>query len=387
MQVSACLEMGDQGTTGTGFYNFADSAEYMFTGSPVVTLVRLGDTMAYHNAFMGLPDRTRDENKSFRALGPMTVSRNALITVGDSTYNADRVSGRASSTDTTIEMNYEMVYPKAAHLSKGFFWKFKTRSLTGGSITGVHYGVIADLDINPSAGENAGAGSDPKGYIAAVGGESDTAGNFTPNTKYMALFHLPQGTGCDRAGARAAQVLANDDFVVPDAAYDTDSLYDLFKDFGVLGSWGTNIHESDTVRTFGDVSAMLVTANNQTISATDTTRWGYGVATSDVSLADLEATIEALRAIAHAPCQVQCAIVVNGDMNNSGTVTSADIITLVNFVFKGAAAPLPCVAAGDVNCSGTVTSADIITLVNFVFKGLGSPCNICAGSALAASCN
>jgi hypothetical protein len=279
-----------------------------------------------------------------------------------------------------------MVYPKPAHLSKGFVWKFKMRSLTGAPITGVHYGAVADLDVNPSAGENIGAGNDPEGYIAAVGGQSDSLGGFTPNTKYMAIFHLPQGASCDRNGARAAQMLANPNYTYPLGAYSTDSLYKLFKDFGGLGTWGTNIH-IDTGQNYDDVSAMLVTAHNQTVSNTDTTRWGYGVATSEIGVADLEATIEALRAIAHAPCQISCLISLNGDQNNSNTVTSADIITLVGYVFKGGAAPLPCVAAGDVNCSGTVTSADIITLVGYVFKGGAPPCDICAGSPMAASCN
>ena len=72
-------------------------------------------------------------------------------------------------------------------------------------------------------------------------------------------------------------------------------------------------------------------------------------------------------------------------MNLSGTITSADIIGLVNFVFKGGDPPLPCVAAGDVNCGGTVTSADIIALVNYVFKGGLAPCDACT-SPLAAAC-
>ena len=136
-----------------------------------------------------------------------------------------------------------------------------------------------------------------------------------------------------------------------------------------------------------DLSAMMVTNYNATLSPTDTTRWAVGVAVSYLGQTDLEATIEALRAATHAPCQIACLITLNGDVNLSNTVTSADIITLVNYVFKGGADPKPCKAAGDVNCSGTVTSADIITLVNFVFKGGNAPCDICALSPLAASCN
>jgi hypothetical protein len=80
-----------------------------------------------------------------------------------------------------------------------------------------------------------------------------------------------------------------------------------------------------------------------------------------------------------------CPIVVSGDLNLSTTVTSADIIVAVNFVFKGGPTPLPCAANGDVNCNGAVTSADIIVLVNFVFKGGPPPCNTCT-SPLAAGC-
>lgn len=73
-----------------------------------------------------------------------------------------------------------------------------------------------------------------------------------------------------------------------------------------------------------------------------------------------------------------CPIALTGDMNLSGTITSADIIGLVNFVFKGGDAPGPCAAAGDVNCTATITSADIIYLVNHVFKGGDPPCDVCA---------
>jgi hypothetical protein len=79
-------------------------------------------------------------------------------------------------------------------------------------------------------------------------------------------------------------------------------------------------------------------------------------------------------------------ILLTGDANLSGTLTSADIILLVNYCFKGGAAPLPCAAAGDCNCNGSVTSADIILLVNHVFKGGAAPCNVCSAPGLGWSC-
>ncbi|EQB63248.1 MAG: blue (type 1) copper protein [candidate division Zixibacteria bacterium RBG-1] len=58
-----------------------------------------------------------------------------------------------------------------------------------------------------------------------------------------------------------------------------------------------------------------------------------------------------------------------GDANGNGTINLADIIYLVNFVFKGGPIPNP-LCVGDANNSGgNPNLADIIFLVNFVFKG------------------
>lgn len=80
-----------------------------------------------------------------------------------------------------------------------------------------------------------------------------------------------------------------------------------------------------------------------------------------------------------------CPITLTGDVDTSGTITAADIIYMVNYVFKAGEAPRPCVASADVDCSGAVTSADIIRLVNYVFKGGLAPCNACT-SPLASGC-
>jgi hypothetical protein len=378
MQVSSCLEMGDVGTTGTGFFNEADSSEWMYSGSPVITRVTAGgDTVAYHNAFMNLADRTRAQNKSFRAQSPFNVSRDSTVTVGDSTYTADVAFGTTSTTDTTLSIAYEMVFPKSPSNNRGAYWKFAMTSSTGAPVSGVTYGVAADIDLGPGAGENAGAGNMSGGWIAGQGGETDTAGTFIPNTNYMAIAYLPPPGGCNPTDASAAQVLANPNYVHPENAYNTDSLHALFTGFGVLGSWGANIH-IDTGQVFDDISIMLVNGYDEVVDNTTPTEWGYILAVSNVSTADLEATIQSLRAAASPDCQFgDCLISVSGDVNESGALTSADIIYLVNFVFKGQDPPLPCAANGDVNCSGAVTSADIIYMVNHVFKGAEPPCDIC----------
>lgn len=75
--------------------------------------------------------------------------------------------------------------------------------------------------------------------------------------------------------------------------------------------------------------------------------------------------------------ELRCPISKPGDLNVSGAITSADVILLVNYVFKSGAEPVPCASSGDVNCNSTVTSSDVIGLVNFVFKSGKPPCNPC----------
>ena len=64
---------------------------------------------------------------------------------------------------------------------------------------------------------------------------------------------------------------------------------------------------------------------------------------------------------------------VYGDANANGTVNLADIIYLVNYVFKGGIPPCP-EKAGDANKNNVVNLSDIVFLVNYVFKGGPAPC-------------
>jgi len=63
-----------------------------------------------------------------------------------------------------------------------------------------------------------------------------------------------------------------------------------------------------------------------------------------------------------------------GDVNADSRFSASDVISLVNFVFKGGAGPVV-PGHGDTNCDNVTTSADIIRLVNFVFKSGTPPCS------------
>ncbi len=72
-----------------------------------------------------------------------------------------------------------------------------------------------------------------------------------------------------------------------------------------------------------------------------------------------------------------CPVALTGDVNINGAISPADIIYLVNHVFRAGPDPLPCTAAGDANCSGNISSADIIFLVNLVFRAGDAACDVC----------
>lgn len=64
---------------------------------------------------------------------------------------------------------------------------------------------------------------------------------------------------------------------------------------------------------------------------------------------------------------------INGDVNTDNNINLADIISLVNYFFKGGLAPHP-LKVGDVNCDTSVGLTDIVYLVNYVFKSGPPPC-------------
>jgi N-acetylneuraminic acid mutarotase len=61
-----------------------------------------------------------------------------------------------------------------------------------------------------------------------------------------------------------------------------------------------------------------------------------------------------------------------GDANGDRTVNVGDAVCLINFVFKGGAAPVP-LCAGNANGDGDVNVGDAVYLINHVFKGGPAP--------------
>jgi hypothetical protein len=68
-----------------------------------------------------------------------------------------------------------------------------------------------------------------------------------------------------------------------------------------------------------------------------------------------------------------------GDVNvpyGDGTVDAADVVFLLNYLFRGGDPPVPYIE-GDTNCDGTVSPGDVVYLINYLYKGWPPPrcCN------------
>lgn len=60
------------------------------------------------------------------------------------------------------------------------------------------------------------------------------------------------------------------------------------------------------------------------------------------------------------------------DLNGDGLLTISDVIYLINYLFKGGAAPVP-IQSGDCNCDVRVTVSDVVYFINYLFKGGPAP--------------
>jgi hypothetical protein len=63
----------------------------------------------------------------------------------------------------------------------------------------------------------------------------------------------------------------------------------------------------------------------------------------------------------------------SGDANGDETVGPADVVYLINYLFRSNPAPEP-LEAGDANCDGTVDPADVVYLINYLFRNGDPPC-------------
>jgi hypothetical protein len=59
---------------------------------------------------------------------------------------------------------------------------------------------------------------------------------------------------------------------------------------------------------------------------------------------------------------------IRGDANADGVINVADVVCLVNFLYRGGDPPMP-TEAGDCTCEGVVDVGDVVFLINYLYRG------------------
>jgi hypothetical protein len=127
----------------------------------------------------------------------------------------------------------------------------------------------------------------------------------------------------------------------------------------------------DTLNLSATDGSMLIATGPYNIPAGDSIRTSFAIVAA-TTLANLQ--VYAQRAIDKYRTGLFC-LAIPGDANQSGDITLADVIHLVNYIFNkpgGPWEPDP-FCRGDVNGNGTVTLGDVIQLVNYFFNKPGGP--------------
>jgi hypothetical protein len=62
------------------------------------------------------------------------------------------------------------------------------------------------------------------------------------------------------------------------------------------------------------------------------------------------------------------------DVDHTGEVNLADVVYLVNYLFKPGPAPVPAPIVGDATCDSSVDIDDVVYLINYIFKDGPAPC-------------
>jgi hypothetical protein len=322
-------------------YNDSTTSSWMYDASFLVGRRTGGDTTVYRDIFGNARNwRGRDFWQSDSSFPGYVMWRDSSMTE-----------------DSLLGLRYEAWVPVTGDSAEFVLWRMGLYARAA-SLDLVTFGVVADWDLPSTSGsDNLGAFDTTRQMIYQTGN-----GGFTNNA---AGFAYIRGA---TAKAHGAVVGNNETDVYPTGGFTDTKLYSQMITAGFRTD-ASNV----------DLHTMLTPyfSSSSPVPTDSALPFDVVVLSSRTGVGGLNESYARAKKLSDTLRYIACPIAMTGDVNESGAVNSADIIFLVNYVFKGGGDPQPIVLAGNVDCTGAVTSADIIYLVNFVFKSGASPCDAC----------
>ncbi len=203
-------------------------------------------------------------------------------------------------------------------------------------------GIYGDFDIDGSGSNNARISLAQNMVYVEQTSTNHLAGfvNLTPDSPTRGLVPVSNPTS-----------------IYPTGQYENNEAY-----ASLVGGNGPEI-------TATDVSALLAFGEYE-LPAGGSITFAGAIVVSSSSLADLQSSAQAIR-LFYSPPAYLC-----GDADGNDTVTIADAVFLINFIFGGGPAPFPPLA-GDANCDGSISITDVVYIINYIFGGGPAPCASC----------
>ncbi len=371
LAVNQASETSDN-TTGSDWYYFGDSTSYLFDGFLVMGNSANNLTYSTYGGGGNVSLPTASNPFGFLYAEDCTMSY-------DSTTNLPNyrvATGRGVNRDTTIEFRasfYCSGVPGAVDNTTEF-WVGKFEIYAGpnfaGTISGLDIGYYADWDIPSDSSAN---NSDASAANFAVLQQGDTYTLGGPSARRWAALAGYSLSG----GALAGKVFSNYDYIYPESGFENDTLWNWLNG-AALPNGQFQSAALDT--TNADLSSLIITHRNATLTASDTLVALIIFATenddNNAGSSDILGTVaEAKQFICDnniAPTASVCQQCKCGDADGSGGFSIGDAVYIINYIFGGGPAPNP-LCLGDADGSGGISIGDAVYLINYIFGGGPAP--------------
>ncbi|SYZ71884.1 exported hypothetical protein [Candidatus Zixiibacteriota bacterium] len=379
------------GWNGMAFFNDCDTAgnvsgsndnakTYLYDASPFVLRAFGATDTSFFNYIW---DEDWLSANGMRPLYDATVDS---LTHSDYQYG---VTGRFLTRDSAIAMECEYFAPTSADSSDFIIQKIKYYNRTGATINGVFLGEAMDWDVPSDSGVEDGSGFDAARKMMYVfGGEygADTGTNSTwndcvlANQRYGALAYYG---GYRKVGTNMADSIGstkcmftgtNQNWQRLTGNFPPQALYTKLAGLSGYEAWQSTVPSMED-SLYQDLN-MVTCYGQYNIATTDTLVFMKIFSTVyNSGLTGLQASIDKAKqwmlnrpAIFGYPPKPLTCCVVAGDADNNGSVNILDVSKIINWKYKGAAAPV-CQSQADADGNGAVNILDVSRIINWKYKG------------------
>jgi hypothetical protein len=298
--------------------------------------------------------------KGYKPIDPCSVTDTVLYVDGTDTLKAQVGRTKYSSLGIpdlhVTQTNYDFTWTGnlSDPINDVMLYEFAVENDGTLPILGINQGVFHDFDVNRHGGYNLGGGDSTVNTVW----QTDTLGA-------MMVTLVPETEGLVSPNGTLGE---QNNYLYNEVPGPYDSLYALMN----VTNWyaPTNTPPPDF-----DWGVLLVQPKYDLAPEADMLNsyfvWGYAGLPDSFTVGD---QVRMKKDAKHKLYKLlQWKGFFRGDVTGDGTLAAADVVYLINWLFKGGPNPKPMISQGDVNNTNKTDVADVIYLVNYLYKAGPAP--------------